>query len=333
VDEQKTKAIIYYNYKTHAKQTIQFVDEEIITIESFCIDTIAKSTCFCMFLKNKQGSRAELFVTDYSGKIKERAVLPYHEDMIYNSVRMTLVGRDSLLLVGGYTNNKEKKPKGCYSGIYTMLFSKNRFSPKNSYTFGSQSASDSVYNIKHLTEQNVLMNVHITQAQEKVFAITEVFSPEYQYVQSSYRNYGYYGYEPLTQTFSGFRFFNAYISEFNAQGLLLQEWYFPIKDVLTKSLYNLIDVYQDSEKNSLFYYVHRDQIVSQFMNGKQLLSPQTPNPIELTNKTDILEYSSNVFMQHWYHNSFLLSGYQYIKNPQRGKGKRYVFFLNKLICE
>ena len=69
------------------------------------------------------------------------------------------------------------------------------------------------------------------------------------------------------------------------------------------------------------------------MNGKQVLSPQTTIPIELTNKTDILEYSSDVSMQHWYDNKFLVSGYQYIKNTQRGKGKRYVFFLNKLVCE
>ena len=69
------------------------------------------------------------------------------------------------------------------------------------------------------------------------------------------------------------------------------------------------------------------------MNGKQVLGAKAAIPVALTDKTDILEYSSNIAMQHWYNNSFLLSGYQYIKNAQRGKGKRYVFFLNKLICE
>jgi len=333
VDDLKTKAIIYYNFKTHTKQTIQLADEEITNIESFCIDTIAKTTCFCMFLKNRQGSHAELFVTDYSGKIKERQVLPYYNDMIYNSVKIALVGRDSLQLVGGYSNNKEKKPKGSYSGIYTLLFTKNRFSDKKTYSLGLLSANDSALNVKLMAESNVMMNLHITQHQGKVFAITEVFYPEYQYTNSSYRTYGYYGYEPPMQTFTGFRFMNAYISEFNAQGILQNEWYFPFKNVLTQSLYKLVDLYQDAEKNILFYYTYKNNLFSQFMNGKQVLSPQTTIPIELTNKTDILEYSSDVSMQHWYDNKFLVSGYQYIKNTQRGKGKRYVFFLNKLVCE
>jgi len=333
VDDPKIKAITYYNFQTHAKQTIQLADEEITNIESFCIDTVAKTTCFCLFLKNRQGSRAELFVTDYSGIIKERQVFPYYNDMIYNSVRIAIVGRDSLLLVGGYSNIKEKKPKGSYSGIYTLLFSKNRFSDKKTYSLGSLAANDSTLNVKLMAESNVMMNLHITQHQGKVFAITEVFYPEYQYTTSPYRSYGYYSYEPPLQTFTGFRFMNAYISEFNPQGMLLNEWYFPFKDVLTKSFYNLVDLYQDAENNILFYYVHNNSIQSQFMNGKRVLSPQTGFPIELNNKTDILEYSSNIIMQHWYNNNFLVSGYQYIKNTQRGKGKRYVFYLNKLICE
>jgi hypothetical protein len=334
VEEQRAKAIIYYNFKTHAKQVIQFADEEITNIESFCIDTVLKRTCFCLFLKNRQGSRAELFTTDYSGIIKERVVLPYYNDIIYNSVRLAIVGNDSLLLAGGYSNSKEKKSKGSYSGIYTLLYSKNKFSPKNTFTFGALLARDSALNMKLLAETNVMMNAHIAQFQGKVFAVTEVFYPEYQYItSSSYRTYGYYGYDPPMQTFLGFRFMNAFISEFNTQGQQLNEWFFPIKDMLTKSLYNVIDVYQDSEKNSLFYYIHKNSIISQFMNGKRVLSPQTAIPIELTNKTDILEYNSNVLMQYWYNNNFLLSGYQYIKNTQRGKGKRYVFFLNKMICE
>ena len=332
-DEQKNKSITFYNYLTHAKQTFQVVDEEITNIESFGIDTLEKRTFFCMFLKNRKGARAELFITDYSGTIKERAVLPHYEDMVYNSAKIALVGKDSLLFVGGFSNSKEKKPQGCYSGIFTMLYSKNRFSKRNSYPFGALLAKDSVFKTKNLTESNLISHLHITQYNGKIFAISEFFYPQYQYITSSYRNYGYYGYEPPTQTFSGFLFTNAYISEFNAQGLLLQEWYFPVLDVLTKYLYHLVDVYQDTDNNSLFYYVNNDNIVSQFIHGKQLLSPQTAIPIDLAHKTDILEYSSNVFMQHWYNNKFLLSGYQYIKNQQRGKGKRYLFFINKLICE
>jgi len=333
IDELKTKAMVFYNFKTHTKHTIQSADEEITNIESFCIDTVAKATYFCLFLKNRQGSHAELFVTDYSGKINERVTLPYYNDMIYNSVRIAIVGKDSVLLVGGYSNIKEKKPKGSYSGIYTLLFSKNSFSNKKTFSFGTLSVTDSASNVALMAESNQLMNLNLKQNNGKVFAITEVFYPEYQYLASSYRSYGFYGYEPPMQSFVGFRFVNAYILEFNAEGLLQNEWDIPIKDVLTQSFHHLIDLYQDPESNILFYYTYKNSIISQFMSGRHVLSPQTTIPIELANKTDILEYSSNVCLQHWYNNNLLLSGYQYIKNTHRGKGKRYVFFLNKMICE
>ena len=332
-DEQKTKSICYYNFKTNAKQTVQITDAEVTAIESFRIDTLTKTTYFCMFLKNKQNSRAELFVTDYSGNIKERIVFPSYNDFIYNSVEIALVGKDSLLLVGGYTNSKEKKPKGSFSGIYTMHFSKNKFSANHTYPFQTQPTKDSVLSKKPLSEPNQLMNLHITQSNGKVFAITEFFYPEYQNSSSSFRNYGNSGFGFPLQSFLGFRFLNAEILEFNASGTLTNQWYFPVIDVLTQSIFHLVNLYQDSEENTLFYYVHRNNIVSQFMNGKRLISPQTTIPIELTNKADVSEYSTDVNIKHWYNNNFLLSGYQYIKNTQRNKGKRYVFFINKLTCD
>jgi hypothetical protein len=334
VNEQKEKSIIYYNFKTHIKQTLQFTDDEVISFESFCIDTTAKKTYCSMFLKNKKSSRAELFVTDYSGSVLHRVVFPAHEGIVYNSAKIALAGKDSVLLVGGYSSIRDKKQGGCYSGIYTMPFSKNRFSNMKTHSFGALLAKDSAFNAKHLAESNLAMSMHINQSNGNVFAVTHLFYPEYQYnTTSSYRGFGYYGYDMPTQTFMGYRFLNAYIQEFNAQGLLLNEWYLPLNNVLTHSLYNLVNLHQDQEGNTLIYYVYKDEIISQFMNGQRVIAPQTAIPVALMQKTDILEYSSNITMRHWYDNNFLLSGYQYIKNSQRGKGKRYVFFLNKLICE
>ena len=335
VNEQKSKSIIHYNFKTHAKQTTQYIEDEITTIESFEVDTIGKTTCFCMFLKNKQGSRAELFITDYSGNLKQRTAFPFYPELVYNSSKATMVGRDTILLTGGYSYIKDKKRSGCYSGIYTLLFVKNRFVDINTHTFGALLAKDSVVNARYLGEANLTMNTHIKQQNEHVFAITEAFYPEYQYTNgtSSYRSLSYYGYEPPTRIFSGFRFLNAYILEFDAQGVLVNEWYFPIQNVLTQSLYNLVNLYQDKEGSCLFYYTFKNEVVSQFLHGQHVLEAQAAKTVELLSKTDIVEYNSSLVMQHWYENKFLLSGYQYIKNFQRTKGKRYVFFLNKMICE
>jgi hypothetical protein len=333
VDEQKTKSIVYYNYKNHTKQWLQFTEDEITSIESFGIDTVKKETHCCLFLKNKKSSRAELFITDYSGKMKGGAVLPFHEDMVYNSAKVTVSGKDSLLILGGYSNMKDKKQKSCYSGIFTLLFTKSRFSAINPFSFGALLGKDSAVNKKYLAETDLAMNGHIRKSNEHIFFITDQFYPEYYYQNnSSYRGYGYYGYEPVSRVFAGFRFLNAYILEFDNQGKRLNEWYFPVTNVLTQSFYNLVDLYQDEEDNMLIYYVYKNEIVSQYMNRQRVLAAQSAIPVELNNKADMLEYSSNISMRHWYGNNFLLSGYQYIKN-QRGKGKRYVFFLNKLVCE
>jgi hypothetical protein len=243
-----------------------------------------------------------------------------------------VVGKDSLLLSGAYSNSKDKKSKNSYTGIYTLLFVKNRFSEIKTYPFGALLTDDSKLNTLQFSEPNLTMNEHITQSNGHIFAITELCYPEYQYTSSSYRSYRYYGYDPPVQVFAGYRFVNACILEFDAQGLLLNEWIFPINNVLTQSLYNLVGVYQNNERNTLMYYAYQNMITSQYVAGKQVLSAQATIPVELMNKTDILEYSSGLSMRNWYDNNFLLSGYQYIKNSQRGK-KRYVFFINKLVCE
>ena len=334
IHDQKARSIIYYNYKTDYKQTILFPDDEIISIESFGVEPVLKHTYFCMFLKNKQGSRAELFITDFLGNITTRAVLPFYPDLIYNSTRIAVVGKDSALLSGGYSNIKDKKTKGSYTGIYTMLFTKNKFTEINTYPFGALLTDHSGLNAKQYADPNLTMNMHVTPSNGHFFAITELFYPEYQYTtSSSYRSYRYYGYDPPTQVFAGFRFVNAYILEFDAQGLPVNDWVFPILNVLTQSLYNLADIYQDKEKNTLMFYAYQNEITSQYVNGKQVLEAQAALPVALMSKGDVLEYTSNLAMRNWYDNNFLVSGYQYIKNNQRGKGKRYVFFLSKMVCE
>jgi len=53
--------------------------------------------------------------------------------------------------------------------------------------------------------------------------------------------------------------------------------------------------------------------------------------IETSRKNDIIEYSEKLQMENWYENNFLIHGYQYLKNNSKNnKGKRYVFFVNKL---
>ena len=215
-----------------------------------------------------------------------------------------------------------------------MHFSINKFFNMKTHSFGALLAKDSVLNTKHLEESNIAMSMHINQSNGKVFAIVHLFYPEYQYnTTSSYRGFGFYGYDPPVQIFMGYRFLNAYILEFNTSGALLNEWFFPLNNALTQSLYNLVKVYQDSGGNSLIFYAYNNEVISQFMNGQRVISAKSAMPITLMQKTDFLEYSSNISMRHWYDNNFLLSGYQFIRNSQYSKGKRYVFFINRLICE
>jgi hypothetical protein len=333
-NEIKVQSVVYYNIKTHATQTLHFPDDEVISFESFCVDTIGKKTYCSLFLKNRKNSRAELFVTNFSGSVLSRVIFPTHEDIVYNSAKVTIAGRDSVLITGAYSNTKENKQKGTFSGFYTMPFSVNKFSNIKTHFFGALFAKDSELNTKHLEASNIAMNMHINQSNGKVFAVAHLFFPEYQYhISSSYRSFGYYGYDAPMQIFSGYRFLNAYILEFNTNGILVNEWFLSLNNVLTQSLYNLVNVFQDPEGNSLIYYVYNNEVVSQFVSGQRVIAPQSSMPITLMQHSDFLESNSNISMRNWHDNTFMLYGYQHIRNSQRSKGKRYVFFLNKLVCE
>ena len=79
------------------------------------------------------------------------------------------------------------------------------------------------------------------------------------------------------------------------------------------------------------FYPYNSNLSYCLINGYETIESTETIPIECLYKKDMVEYSRDLNMYNWYDNKFIISGYQQIvNNSKSAKGKRYVFFMNKL---
>jgi hypothetical protein len=169
-----------------------------------------------------------------------------------------------------------------------------------------------------------------------VLFLTELYYPEYT-TTTTYNNYdpySYYGRTPTyTNTFSGYRYVNAYITTFDTAGLLSWSYYFPFQNLITYRLMQRLSAHFLGEE-TLLYYPFNTYITATLLHHATTIEPLTTINLETNYPRDMVEYSRDARITHWYGDNFLCSGYQYIRNGTKGfKSKRYVFYLNKLRYE
>jgi hypothetical protein len=87
-------------------------------------------------------------------------------------------------------------------------------------------------------------------------------------------------------------------------------------------------------EETLLYYPFNTYITATLLHDATTIEPLETINLETNYPRDVVEYSRDARITHWYGNNFLCSGYQYIRNGTKGlKSKRYVFYLNKLRYE
>lgn len=163
--------------------------------------------------------------------------------------------------------------------------------------------------------------------------VTEVYYPEYNY-HSNYDNMSSYyyssAYSPTTTTFEGYRYVNAYVTCFDRSGNLLWDNYFPFTNILTRRLAKRVLVYY-TPYGTVIFYPYNSTLTATLIDGYNVVENISSIPIECNYKKDAVDYSRDINMYNWYDNKFLICGYQHIVNNSKGnRGKRYVFFINKL---
>ena len=111
---------------------------------------------------------------------------------------------------------------------------------------------------------------------------------------------------------------------------MLWDYYFPFGNILTRRLARRVSLYYAPYGTAIFY-PYNSGLTYCLIDGYNLVEQTETIPIECLYKKDVVEYSRDINMYNWYDNKFVITGYQSIvANGKGNKGKRYVFFINKL---
>lgn len=163
--------------------------------------------------------------------------------------------------------------------------------------------------------------------------LAEAYYPEYH--QVSTMSYDFYG-RPMPyyySVFDGFRYFNAFVVNFDSEGNLNWSNGIKIWDKRTMHLQKSVEAWQDST-NLVIFYNHDGKIHSKVIDGYNQLGNVEKTRIATKYAGDVQIESSEGMIRHWYGNYFLAYGYQTLRNNQLGGGsKRRVFYFNKLVFD
>ncbi len=293
-------------------------------------------------LKEYQSNDAgEIFLCEYewaNNKADIRSFLsstPSKGDYIYNSANAIVINKDTTLLMGTYNTLQDRYSTNLHSGVYTILLHDFEFDSTRFYNYTQlKAANDGQYEKLKGRNLNLQLLIGNTGHTSKQFSfITEVYYPEYDYNYNTYDNfYGAYTSTPQ-QTFVGYRFINAYVTTFNRKGELIWDHYIPLTNIITKQLYRRVCIdFQD--ENAIIFYPKANHLFYTLVNGYETIEKMETMSIETNFRQDAVDYNIDTRLEHWYGDNYVASGYQYIINKGKGaKGKRYVFFMNKLVYE
>lgn len=298
-------------------------------------DTTHKRVFICnsATLKNQEGITFGFTLNEfqYDGSNQKEYNFPQYKDYSYKSARLVKTDTASYLIIGTYSNESEKKNGNIHTGVYTVTYKNGIFGYPNFFNYTALKIKDSQALLKaqgnNLNLQLVIGDIYSNHNQYGF--VTEVFYPEYS-TTNYYSPGSYYASTPVS-TFDGYRFLNAYVTTFDKEGNLLWDNFMPINNMLTQSLYPKVGLHIDEKKNGYIYYLNGNAITSTLINNYTVIEPILTEKLVTLFPKDIVESNAQIKIERWYGDTYLVTGYQVIRNQARGKGgKRFVFFLNRL---
>ena len=328
--------IYYYNTHTEKLQPFIVPDAAIISEQFVEIDSLNQKVLLGLgVLYSNRVAMMTVYETSYDGELLKAVHLPVYEDYYYNTARMKVIDSSHAIIMGTYNLATSKKSGFYHSGVYTLTYDNSTMGYPEFYNYTNLQRKDTLKNgkVKQQSLDLQLLVGDILSNDSCYTLITEVYYPEYNYNSSYYDNSSYYyggTYNPPTTTFVGYRYVNAYVTCFDRKGELLWDNYFPFTNILTRRLARRVSLYYAPFGTAIFY-PYNTNLTCCLINGYELLENTETIPIECLYKKDVVEYSRDVNMYNWYDNKFVITGYQSIIATGKGnKGKRYVFFINKL---
>lgn len=327
-----------YFYDTHTENLHSFIVPNAAIISEQFVEIDSLNQKFLLGLGVLYGSKVAMlsvFETNYGGQLLKQAPLPIYEDFYYNTARLKIIDSSHTIIMGTYNLSSSKKSGLYHSGVYTLTYDNSTMGYPEFFNYTNLQKKDTLKNgkVKQQSLDLQMLVGDIVSNDSCYTLITEVYYPEYNYTSSYYDNSSYYyggTYNPPTTTFVGYRYVNAYVTCFNRKGELLWDNYFPFNNIVTRRLANRMSLYYTPFGTAIFY-PYNSNLTCCLINGYEIVENTETVPIECLHKKDVVEYSRDVNMYNWYDNKFVITGYQQINNNSKTvKGKRYVFFINKL---
>jgi len=165
---------------------------------------------------------------------------------------------------------------------------------------------------------------------KEVFLFTaEAYKPHY--VTETRMDYDFYGrpYPYTYSVFAGYLFYDVIIVSLDKNGDLLWNNDFILRDLKSFSLKRHSLVFEDGN-NVTATYVNNGKIFASTFDGKMDIGSDESD-IASSNEKDRVVQDENNHIEKWYHDYFIIYGYQKIKNRSLSKkDERVIFYLNKV---
>ncbi|WP_018617696.1 hypothetical protein [Spirosoma luteum] len=154
--------------------------------------------------------------------------------------------------------------------------------------------------------------------------VAEVYYPQY---RGSTLGYG--AYMRGSDRYEGFHYTHAFICGFDKQGKLLWDNCFPIKELLSKDLTEMVQVSQQGDRIVLAY-PNDGEITTEVIQGSKVLKGAEKFRLQTNVENEKVTFSAQDNLMAWYGQHFLAYGFQKIAPSQNYANQREVFYLNKL---
>jgi hypothetical protein len=159
--------------------------------------------------------------------------------------------------------------------------------------------------------------------------VAEVYYPQY---RGSSMIYG--GYLRGADRYEGFRYTHAFICGFDKQGKLLWDNCFPIKELFSTDLTEMVQVSQQGDRMVLAY-PNEGEINTEVIQEAKILKETEKFKLQTNDEAEKVTFSAQDNLMAWYGQHFLAYGFQKItpnrpNTIQREAPQREVFYLNKL---
>jgi len=235
----------------------------------------------------------------------------------------------------GFYSIKIKDNRQADSYYYNFLDLENMtgYLKSNEYHQARKKASKKDNSKEELSVGFDLLIHDIVQKDSLYYFVAEAYYEEYHTVTSTY--YDYYGHPvPVSYSvFDGFRYFNAFISCIDKDGIKIWDNGMEIFNILTYDLKKRVNVYL-SDEDILMAYNREGKIAAKIINGTDVIEGMEYFPLESTYTKDKIMEDTKSSMEYWYDNYFLAYGFQTIRNNSLvNRSKRVVFYINKVAFE